>query len=71
MRNELLKELDIDTITIIEIPDDNNPDNEIEIMISSTTILEQNDKCYYTATSYKDCTLFPDEKMAMCFELVN
>jgi len=72
MRNELLEYLDIDTIKIINIKEDDDDNNEeIEIMITSTTILEQNEKCYYTSTSYKDCTLFPDEKMAMCFELVN
>ena len=67
-KNDLLKEIDNDSITIIDIPDE---DTEIQVMISSTTILEQNEKCYYTATSYKDCTLYPDEKMAMAFELIN
>ncbi len=67
-KNDLLKQIDNDSITIIDIPDE---DEEIQVMISSTTILEQNDKCYYTATSYKDCTLYPDEKMAMAFELIN
>jgi len=69
-KNDLLKEIDNDSITIIDIPDENE-DEEIQVMISSTTILEQNDKCYYTATGYKDCTLYPDEKMAMAFELIN
>lgn len=67
-KNELLKEIDNDKITIIDMPYE---DTEIQVMISSTTILEQNDKCYYTSTSYKDCTLYPDEKMAMAFELIN
>ncbi len=67
-KNDLLKHIDNDSITIIDIPDE---DEEIQIMISSTTILEQNDRCYYTAKSYKDCTLYPDEKMAMAFELIN
>jgi arginase family enzyme len=67
-KNDLLKQIDNDSITIIDIPDE---DEEIQVMISSTTIFEQNDKCYYTATSYKDCTLYPDEKMAMAFELIN
>jgi arginase family enzyme len=72
-KNNLLKEIDDDSITIIDIPSsDNNEDiQDIQVMISSTTILEQNDKCYYTATSYKECTLYPDEKMAMAFELIN
>jgi arginase family enzyme len=69
-KNELLKEIDNDKITIIDIPS-SNENEEIEIMISSTTIIEQNDKCYYTSSSYKDCTLYPDEKMAMAFELIN
>jgi arginase family enzyme len=67
-KEEILKEIDDDTIKIITINENNN---EIDIMVSSTTIYEQNEKCYYTSTSYKDCTLYPDEKMNMMFELVN
>jgi arginase family enzyme len=79
-KNDMLKEIDNDSITIIDIPLNNEDEDvdeedaeikEIQVMISSTTILEQNDKCYYTSTSYKDCTLYPDEKMAMAFELIN
>lgn len=68
IKDDLMREIDNDTIKIISI---NDGDNEIDIMVSSTTMSEQNEKCYYTATSYKDCTLYPDEKMAMMFELVN
>jgi hypothetical protein len=71
MKNELLETLDPDSIIILDIPDDDNKDNEIEIMIGITNINEQNEKCYYTALSYKDCCLYPDEKLDMMFELVN
>ncbi len=69
-RNELIKDLDIDSIIMLNIPISDDDDNQ-DIMISTTTIYEQNEKCYYTAKSYKDCTLYPYEKMAMCFELIN
>lgn len=65
MKNDILSRIDNDSIIILDIEDN------VQIMVSSTTIYEQNEKCYYTATSCKDCTLYPDEKMAMMFELVN
>ncbi len=70
-RNELIKDLDIDSIIMLNIPISDDDDDNQDIMISTTTIYEQNEKCYYTAKSYKDCTLYPYEKMAMCFELIN
>jgi hypothetical protein len=69
MKDELLNSIEIDSIIMLDILDDDN--NDIEIMITSTTITEQNNKCYYLSESYKDCCLYPDEKMSMCFELVN
>ena len=73
MRQELLETLDQDSIIILDIPDDDpeDPDKEVEIMISTTCINDQNEKCYYMSTSYKDCCLYPDEKLDMMFELVN
>jgi arginase family enzyme len=68
MQNEMLSILEPDNIIMIDIPDD---DNDKHIMISSTSINEQNEKCYYLSESYKDCCLYPDEKLSMCFELVN
>lgn len=67
-KEEIFKEIEDDSIKIITI---NENDIDIDIMISSTTINEQNEKCYYTANSYKDCTLYPDEKISMMFELIN
>jgi len=66
-KNDLLKEIDHENIMFINI----DGDDDVEIMVTSTTMMEQNEKCYYTATSYKDCTLYPYEKMDMCFELIN
>lgn len=67
-REEIFKEIDDESIKIITI---NENGEDIDIMISSTTIYEQNEKCYYTSASYKDCTLYPDEKISMMFELIN
>jgi hypothetical protein len=69
MKDELLNSIEIDSIIMLEIMDDDN--NDVEVMISSTTIEEQNNKCYYVSESYKDCCLYPDEKIAMGFELLN
>lgn len=69
-KEKIFKEIENDSIKIITI-NDNDTNNDIDIMVTSTTINEQNDKCYYTAKSYTDCTLYPDEKMSMMFELIN
>lgn len=70
MKRELLESLEPDSIIMLEIPDDDK-DDDVEIMITSTNINEQNEKCYYYSKDYKDCCLYPDEKLSMCFELVN
>ena len=69
MKRELLESLETDSIIMLEIPDDDKDD--VEIMITSTNINEQNEKCYYYSKDYKDCCLYPDEKLSMGFELVN
>jgi len=83
MRNELLEELDGDSIMSLEIPKELFYDNseefedfedfeeDIEIIIGSTTMNEQNEKSYYCTNSYKDMVLYPDEKSVMLFELTN
>lgn len=89
MRNELLEELDGDSIMSLEIPkelfykdynfqeenekneEDIEVDEDIEILIGSTTMNEQNEKSYYCTNSYKDMVLYPDEKSVMLFELTN
>jgi hypothetical protein len=69
MKNEILNSIENDSMIVLNIPniDDNNDNSEDEVLISSTNILEQNEKCYYVSETYKDCCLYPDEKMAMCF----
>jgi arginase family enzyme len=85
MRNELLEELDGETIMSISIPKillnkDKNEEGggkeeefeeDIEIIIASTSMNEQNQNSYYCTKSYKDMILYPDEKAAMLFELTN
>jgi len=41
------------------------------ILISTTTMEEQNKKSYFIDHTITECILFPDEKMDMLFELVN
>ncbi len=83
MREELLNELTDDDVIMMEIPknmlnkknddsDTNNVFNEdIQILIACTNMKEQEDKSYYTISSYKDMILYPDEKISMLFELTN
>lgn len=68
LKEEFFKEIEDDSIKIFTINENNT---DIDIMVSSSTINEQNNKCYYTSSGYKDCTLYPDEKMSMMFELIN
>ena len=60
---------DDDTI-IMESVEDNNGD-QIDIMITKTTMKEQETKSYYSGGTYLDCILFPEEKVSMMFELIN
>ena len=55
------------------INDDIENDNleENEILITATTIDDQNMKSYYSSYSIIECSLFPQEKFLMGFELVN
>jgi hypothetical protein len=81
MRNEILEELtDDESIIMFDIPkkyiknqenDDNDDNNDVQIIIGYTNMIEQENKSYYTTLSYKDMILYPDEKIAMCFELTN
>lgn len=84
-RQEILKSIEDDKIYTINLndfdndsDDENNNNNENddnlidkEILITATTIDDQNMKSYYHAKSIMDCALFPQEKFLMCFELVN
>jgi len=69
IKQKLLESFEEDSIIIIDITDDDN--KETEIMISTTCVNEQNNKCYYMSTSYSDCCLYPDEKLDMVFEMIN
>jgi arginase family enzyme len=86
MREELLHELNDDDVIMMEIPknmlnkkndkNDKNDKNEIfdediQILIACTNMKEQEDKSYYTITSYTDMVLYPNEKISMLFELTN
>jgi hypothetical protein len=56
----------LETIDIITIKLD-----ETEVLVSSTTIEDQNNFSYYSSDSVLDKRLYPDEKMDMMFELIN
>lgn len=83
MKQYLLEKVDNDNIISFNInkDDDNidndniynidNEDNEDEILITSTTINEQNTKSYYFTKNVFDCVLYPEEKISMLFELIN
>jgi len=63
------KLLDSNTIILDTIVDENGSD--MCVMITKTNIKEQQLKTYYDGGTYTDCILYPDEKKAMMFELVN
>ena len=68
MRDAIIKQL------IDEDNDDHIISLEIDsedVLISVTTVLEQQEKTYYATSSIYDCTLFPEEKVDMVFELLN
>ena len=68
-RNEIL-EIIGDNIILMTIPDiDDNKD--MDVMVTATTIAEQNEISFYATSDPNDCALFPEEKASMMFELLN
>lgn len=63
-RNEFINQIENDDIKIIEIEGE-------EYFITKTTMNEQYGKSYYSAKTINDTVLFPEEKISMCFELLN
>lgn len=64
-REALLKSFDLDeNIRLISVDDD-------DVLVTNTTIEDQNQKSYYMQKSIYDCVLFPEEKAQMMFELLN
>jgi hypothetical protein len=59
-KNKILQHISIDNIVSIN-----------KYLVTKTSMDEQNNKSYGVNTNINDCVLFPDEKIAMCFELVN
>jgi hypothetical protein len=55
-------------IEMFEFEDDNG--DPLNVFISVTSCTEQNLKSYYTAVSYVDRCLMPNEKVSMTFELL-
>jgi hypothetical protein len=81
LRQQLLKYVEDDKIYTFNLNDyvieeknilsDTDDDLENEILITATTIDDQNKKSYYLTKSIMECSLFPQEKFLMGFELVN
>jgi len=63
-KEKIMKQISTDSIISIEI------DGE-DYLVAKTTVAEQQEKSFYTATDIKDMCLFPDEKNTMVFELLN
>ncbi len=73
---ESIEDSKIYTFDLSDFTDENSESSEDEILdgeilITATNIDDQQSKSYYAATSIMDCTLFPQEKFLMGFELVN
>ena len=46
-------------------------DEDIDILITKTTMADQETKSYFGGGTYIDCILLPDEKTSMMFEMLN
>ena len=66
----IIEEKKYDNLIINDDIENNNLE-ENEILITATTIDDQNMKSYYSSYSIIECSLFPQEKFLMGFELVN
>lgn len=58
-------------ISKMELDVDVDEGDLVDIMISVTCPAEQNLKSYFSATSYADRCLMPEEKISMVFEMLN
>lgn len=65
-REEFLKSIADNTIIKVSMDD-----SDEDYLVTKTTMNEQNQRSYYVCTKIEDITLFPEEKIAMCFELIN
>ena len=63
-REEFINKIPNNEIIAIEIDDE-------DYLVTKTTINEQNEISYYNAVTINDVALFPEEKVCMCFELIN
>lgn len=68
-KEKLLKAIPADKIITWEF--ENEEGEEESILLTKTTVKEQNEKSYLTATNIGDLALFVDEKIDMVFELIN
>jgi len=68
LKEKLLEDIKDGEIISIEIDDDNNIKKEI--LISTTTLEDQNELSYYFAEDYSDKRLYPDEKIDAYFNLL-
>jgi hypothetical protein len=63
-RDEIIKNIPLDAIITLCVDD-------CDILVTKTTMSEQNNKSYYSSRTIQDITLFPDEKQTMCFKLLD
>ena len=68
-REQLISSRLSDDSIIVETIKDT--DEDIEILITKTTMKEQESKSYFGGGTYLDCILLPDEKTSMMFEMLN
>ena len=72
LRNELMSKINEGQIITVKINEENEgQDDEQEILVTTTTIFDQNEYSYYSSEDFLDKRLYPDEKMDMMFELLN
>ena len=69
-RNEIIKEVPLNEIIIISIPDEDS-DEYYDALVTVTSVAEQYEKSYYCTESVMDCCLFPEEKTNMIIDLLN
>jgi arginase family enzyme len=73
VREDMLNRLSDDDIILFELPNDNGDGEYEDVYLSSTTMAEQESKSYAICDDgdYTSCTLYPEEKVSMMFELLN
>ena len=70
LKERLLEDIKDGEIIEVHIEDEDDENIKKDVLISVTTLADQNELSYYLADDYSDKRLYPDEKLDAYFNLL-